>query len=567
MTPFAAGGGASAVPSDIEIAQRARLRPIIDVAAELGLGPDDLDLYGKYKAKVTLEVTQRPPRGRLVLVTGINPTAAGEGKTTTAVGMTQALRRIGQNAALCIREPSLGPVFGVKGGAAGGGYAQVIPMEDINLHFTGDFHAISSAHALLSAMLDNHLHQGNALGVDPRRITWPRTIDMNDRALRDCVIGLGGAANGVPREERFVIIPASEVMAILALATSPDDLEARLARIIVGSTVGAERKPVRARDLGASGAMALLLKDALRPNLVQTLEGGPAFVHAGPFGNIAHGCNSVLATRTALALADVVVTEAGFGSDLGAEKFFDIKCRIAGLKPQAAVLVATVRALKLNGGAGKAELRHEDVGALERGLPNLEKHIENVRQFGVPLVVAVNRFVTDSDRELQMVADCAQRAGVRVALNEVWEKGGAGGEELAREVVELLEGGTANFQPLYDASLPIRAKVDAIVRKVYGGDGADFSPKAERTIDYLESIGLGDTPVCMAKTQYSLTDDATRLGRPRDFRITVNELYPAAGAGFVVAQAGDIMTMPGLPKEPAAQRMAIHSDGSIVGLF
>jgi formate--tetrahydrofolate ligase len=567
MTPFAAGGGASAVPSDIEIAQRARLRPIIDVAAELGLGPDDLDLYGKYKAKVTLEVTQRPPRGRLVLVTGINPTAAGEGKTTTAVGMTQALRRIGQNAALCIREPSLGPVFGVKGGAAGGGYAQVIPMEDINLHFTGDFHAISSAHALLSAMLDNHLHQGNALGVDPRRITWPRTIDMNDRALRDCVIGLGGAANGVPREERFVIIPASEVMAILALATSPDDLEARLARIIVGSTVGAERKPVRARDLGASGAMALLLKDALRPNLVQTLEGGPAFVHAGPFGNIAHGCNSVLATRTALALADVVVTEAGFGSDLGAEKFFDIKCRIAGLKPQAAVLVATVRALKLNGGAGKAELRHEDVGALERGLPNLEKHIENVRQFGVPLVVAVNRFVTDSDRELQMVADCAQRAGVRVALNEVWEKGGAGGEELGREVIELLDGGTANFQPLYDASLPIREKVDAIVRKVYGGDGADFSPKAERTIDYLEAIGLGDTPVCMAKTQYSLTDDATRLGRPRDFRITVNELYPAAGAGFVVAQAGDIMTMPGLPKEPAAQRMAIHSDGSIVGLF
>jgi formate--tetrahydrofolate ligase len=567
MTPFAAGGGASAVPSDIEIAQRARLRPIIDVAAELGLGPDDLDLYGKYKAKVTLEVTQRPPRGRLVLVTGINPTAAGEGKTTTAVGMTQALRRIGQNAALCIREPSLGPVFGVKGGAAGGGYAQVIPMEDINLHFTGDFHAISSAHALLSAMLDNHLHQGNALGVDPRRITWPRTIDMNDRALRDCVIGLGGAANGVPREERFVIIPASEVMAILALATSPDDLEARLARIIVGSTVGAERKPVRARDLGASGAMALLLKDALRPNLVQTLEGGPAFVHAGPFGNIAHGCNSVLATRTALALADVVVTEAGFGSDLGAEKFFDIKCRIAGLKPQAAVLVATVRALKLNGGAGKAELRHEDVGALERGLPNLEKHIENVRQFGVPLVVAVNRFVTDSDRELQMVADYAQRAGMRVALNEVWEKGGAGGEELGREVIELLDGGTANFQPLYDASLPIREKVDAIVRKVYGGDGADFSPKAERTIDYLEAIGLGDTPVCMAKTQYSLTDDATRLGRPRDFRITVNELYPAAGAGFVVAQAGDIMTMPGLPKEPAAQRMAIHSDGSIVGLF
>jgi len=566
MTP-SAGGSASAVPSDIEIAQRATLRPIVDVAAELGLGPDDLDLYGKYKAKVTLEVTQRPPRGRLVLVTGINPTAAGEGKTTTAVGMTQALRRLGHHAALCIREPSLGPVFGMKGGAAGGGYAQVIPMEDINLHFTGDFHAISSAHSLLSAMLDNHLHQGNALGVDPRRITWPRTIDMNDRALRDCVIGLGGVANGVVREERFVIIPASEVMAILALATGPQDLEARLSRIIVASTAGAERKPVRAGDLGASGAMALLLRDALRPNLVQTLEGGPAFVHAGPFGNIAHGCNSVLATRTALALADIVVTEAGFGSDLGAEKFFDIKCRFAGLEPEAAVLVATVRALKLNGGARKSELRHEDLGALERGLPNLEKHIDNVRQFGVPVIVALNRFVTDSDRELEMVADCARRAGVPVALNEVWEKGGAGGEELARGVVELLAGGTARFQPLYDAALPIRDKIDAIVRKVYGGDGADYAPKAERTIDYLESIGLGGTPVCMAKTQYSLTDDATRFGRPTGFRITVNEVYPAAGAGFVVAQAGDIMTMPGLPKEPAAQRMAIHPDGSIVGLF
>ena len=566
MTP-SAGGSASAVPSDIEIAQRATLRPIVDVAAELGLGPDDLDLYGKYKAKVTLEVTQRPPRGRLVLVTGINPTAAGEGKTTTAVGMTQALRRLGHDAALCIREPSLGPVFGMKGGAAGGGYAQVIPMEDINLHFTGDFHAISSAHSLLSAMLDNHLHQGNALGVDPRRITWPRTIDMNDRALRDCVIGLGGVANGVVREERFVIIPASEVMAILALATGPQDLEARLSRIIVASTAGAERKPVRAGDLGASGAKALLLRDALRPNLVQTLEGGPAFVHAGPFGNIAHGCNSVLATRTALALADIVVTEAGFGSDLGAEKFFDIKCRFAGLEPEAAVLVATVRALKLNGGARKSELRHEDLGALERGLPNLEKHIDNVRQFGVPVIVALNRFVTDSDRELEMVADCARRAGVPVALNEVWEKGGAGGEELARGVVELLAGGTARFQPLYDAALPIRDKIDAIVRKVYGGDGADYAPKAERTIDYLESIGLGGTPVCMAKTQYSLTDDATRFGRPTGFRITVNEVYPAAGAGFVVAQAGDIMTMPGLPKEPAAQRMAIHPDGSIVGLF
>jgi formate--tetrahydrofolate ligase len=555
------------VPSDIEIAQQATLRPIVDVAAELGLGADDLDLYGKYKAKISLDVAERPARGKLVLVTGINPTAAGEGKTTTAVGVTQALRRIGHNATLCIREPSLGPVFGMKGGAAGGGYAQVLPMEDINLHFTGDFHAISSAHALLAAMLDNHLHQGNALGIDPRRITWPRTIDMNDRALRDCVIGLGGVANGVVREERFVIIPASEVMAIVALATGPADLEQRLGRIIVGSTAGADRRPVRASDLKAAGAMAMLLKDAIRPNLVQTLEGGPAFVHAGPFGNIAHGCNSVLATRSALSLSDVVVTEAGFGSDLGAEKFFDIKCRFGGLDPQAAVLVATVRALKLNGGAGKNSLKSEDLGALERGLPNLERHIENVRQFGVPVVVGINRFTTDSDRELQMVAECAERTGARVALNEVWEKGGEGGIELARAIMALLDEGKSNFAPIYSTDAPIREKIDTIVQKVYGGDGADYSAKADRSIRYLESIGLGTTPVCMAKTQYSLTDDATRLGRPRGFRITVNEVYPVAGAGFVVAQAGDIMTMPGLPKEPAAERMAIRPDGSIVGLF
>jgi formate--tetrahydrofolate ligase len=561
------GGLLGHVPSDIEIAQNAKLRPIVDVASELGLGADDLDLYGKYKAKIGLDIAERPARGQLVLVTGINPTAAGEGKTTTAVGMTQALRRIGQNATLCIREPSLGPVFGVKGGAAGGGYAQVIPMEDINLHFTGDFHAISSAHALLAAMLDNHLHQGNALGLDARRITWPRTIDMNDRALRDIVIGLGGVANGVAREDRFVIIPASEVMAILALATSPADLEQRLGNIIVGSTAGSDRRPVRASDLKASGAMALLLKDAIRPNLVQTLEGGPAFVHAGPFGNIAHGCNSILATRSALSLSDVVVTEAGFGSDLGAEKFFDIKCRFGGLDPRAAVLVATVRALKLNGGAHKTSLQREDLGALERGLPNLERHIENVRQFGVPVVVAVNRFTSDSDRELQMVADCAERTGARVALNEVWEKGGEGGIELSHAVMSMLAEGKSAFAPIYDAKAPIREKIDAIVRKVYGGDGADYTPKAERSIQYLESIGLGATPVCMAKTQYSLTDDASRLGRPRGFRITVNEVYPAAGAGFVVAQAGDIMTMPGLPKEPAAERMAIRPDGSIVGLF
>ncbi len=555
------------VPSDIEIAQQATLRPITDVAGEIGLGADDLDLYGKYKAKIGLEIATQPARGKLVLVTGINPTTAGEGKTTTAVGLTQALRRIGANATLCIREPSLGPVFGMKGGAAGGGYAQVLPMEDINLHFTGDFHAISSAHALLSAMVDNHLNQGNALGIDPRRITWPRTIDMNDRALRDCVIGLGGVGNGVVREERWVIIPASEVMAIVALAASPADLEQRLGRIIIGSTAGPDRRPVRAADIRAAGAMAMLLKDAIRPNLVQTLEGGPAFVHAGPFGNIAHGCNSILATRAALALSDVVVTEAGFGSDLGAEKFFDIKCRFGGLDPKAAVLVATVRALKLNGGAHKSALQKADVGALERGLPNLERHIENVRQFGVPVIVGVNRFTSDSDRELKLVVECAERAGARVAMNEVWEKGGEGGVELARELMTMLGEDTARFAPIYPTTAPIRDKIDTIVKKVYGGDGADYSPKAERSIAYLESIGLGDTPVCMAKTQYSLTDDATVFGRPTGFRITVNEVYPAAGAGFVVAQAGDIMTMPGLPKEPAAERMAIHPDGSIVGLF
>jgi formate--tetrahydrofolate ligase len=555
------------VPSDIEIAQQAKPRPIVDVAADLGLAADAIDLYGKFKAKVPLSLASRPPRGRLVLVTGINPTAAGEGKTTTAVGLAQALRRLGKNATLCIREPSLGPVFGMKGGAAGGGYSQVLPMEDINLHFTGDFHAISSAHALLCAMLDNHLHQGNALRIDPRRITWPRTIDMNDRALRDCVIGLGGVANGVVREDRWVIIPASEVMAIVALASDMSDLETRLGRIIVGATAGADRKPIRAADLKASGAMALLLKDAIRPNLVQTLEGGPAFVHAGPFGNIAHGCNSIVATKTALALSDIVVTEAGFGSDLGAEKFFDIKCRIGGLKPEVGVLVATVRALKLNGGAHKNELRNEDLAALERGLPNLEKHIENVRQFGVPVIVAVNRFVSDSERELRVVADRAQAAGAQVAMADVWEKGGAGGETLGRAVIQSLEHGKSAYAPLYAATLPIRQKIDTIVKKVYGGAGADFTTKAERTIDYLESIGLGDTPVCIAKTQYSMTDDATILGRPSGFRITVNEVFPAAGAGFVVAQAGDIMTMPGLPKEPAAERMAVRPDGSIVGLF
>ncbi|MGA0920617.1 MAG: formate--tetrahydrofolate ligase [Gemmatimonadaceae bacterium] len=555
------------VPSDIAIAQAATLRPITDVAAEIGLGPDDLDLYGKYKAKVALELTTRPAKGKLVIVTAINPTAAGEGKTTTSVGLAQALRKIGTNAVLCIREPSLGPVFGVKGGAAGGGYAQVLPMDDINLHFTGDFHAISSAHALLSAMLDNHLQQGNALNIDPRRITWPRTIDMNDRALRKVIIGLGGASEGVVREERFVIIPASEIMAIVALATSAADLEERLGNIIVGSTYGADRKPVYARDLKAHGAMAMLLKDAIRPNLVQTLEGGPAFVHAGPFGNIAHGCNSILATRAALAVGDVVVTEAGFGSDLGAEKFFDIKCRFGGIKPEAAVLVATIRALKMNGGAKKTELANEDLAALRRGVVNLEHHIANVRQFGMELVVAINRFGTDTDAEIAIVREAAEKAGARVALCEVFAKGGAGGEALAREVLDILEGGKSTYAPLYDSAKPIKEKIDTIVKKVYGGEGADYSAKAERAIAYLESIGLGNTPICMAKTQYSLSDDATKLGRPSGFRVTVNDVYPVAGAGFVVAQCGEIMTMPGLPKAPAAERMAILPDGAITGLF
>jgi len=555
------------VPSDIEIAQRARMRPITDVAADLGLAPDELDLYGKYKAKISLDVSQRPTRGRLVLVTGINPTAAGEGKSTTLVGLAQAMRRIGSNAVMCMREPSLGPVFGIKGGAAGGGYAQVVPMQDINLHFTGDFHAIATAHGLLSALLDNHLTQGNTLDIDPRRITWPRTVDMNDRALRQAVIGLGGVANGVPREERWVIVPASEIMAVVALASSREDLEARLARIIVGSTSGATRKPVRAGDLKAVGAMSLLLQDAIRPNLVQTLEGGPALLHAGPFGNIAHGCNSIIATKTGLALADVVLTEAGFGSDLGAEKFFDIKCRFGTLNPEVAVLVATVRALKMNGGANKKDLSTENLGALEKGLPNLQRHIENVKQFGVPVIVAVNRFTSDTDAELAMVADYASKQGVCASVNDVWAKGGAGGEDLAREVLSALDRGGSKYKPLYDTALPIRDKIDTIVRKVYGGDGADYSAKAARTIEYLESIGLGNTPVCMAKTQYSFTDDPTRLGRPTGFRITINEVYPSAGAGFVVAQAGDIMTMPGLPKEPAAEHMAVKPDGSIVGLF
>src|SRR3954462_10190485 len=543
------------------------MRPIADVAAEIGLGLDDLDLYGKYKAKIPIELAERPIKGRLVLVTAVNPTPAGEGKSTVTVGLTQAFKRLGKNALMCLREASLGPFFGVKGGAAGGGPSQVLPMEDINLHFTGDFHAISSAHALLAALIDNHLQQGNPLNIDPRRITWPRTIDMNDRALRKAIIGLGGVGDGVVREEKWVIIPASEIMAIMALASSRKDLEERLGNIIIGSTAGKERKPIRARDLKAQGAMTLLLKDAIRPNIVQTLEGGPALVHCGPFGNIAHGCNSVLATRAALALADIVVTEAGFGSDLGAEKFFDIKCRFAGLNPEAAVLVCTIRSLKMQGGMPKKTLTAENLKALEAGLGNLEKHIDNVHQYGVPLVVALNRVTSDTDAELKMVLDFCKRLNVPVALTEVWAKGGAGGEALAKELLALLDKKGAEYRPLYPLDLPIREKIETIVKKVYGGDGVDYAPAAERQIDYLESIGLGQTPVCIAKTQYSLTDDPTVLGRPTGFRITINEVWGAAGAGFVVARAGDIMTMPGLPPEPAAERMAIKEGGEIVGLF
>lgn len=554
------------VPSDIEIAQRATLRPIVDVASDLGLEPSELVRYGDFMAKVRLAAAAgRPRRGRLVLVTGINPTAAGEGKSTCLVGVAQALRRLRHDAIMCMREPSLGPVFGIKGGAAGGGYAQVVPMEDINLHFTGDFHAITSAHNLLSAMLDNHLHHGNALRVDLRQITWPRTIDMNDRALRQIVIGLGGSTGGVPREERFVITPASEIMAVMALAKDPPDLEERLARIIVAANV--DKQPVRARDLNAQGAMTLLLKDALQPNLVQTLEGGPAFVHCGPFGNIAHGCNSVIATDLALRLGDIVLTEAGFGADLGAEKFFDIKCRGAGLEPEAAIIVATVRALKLHGGSSKDRLSQPDPAAVERGFANLERHVRNLKKFGVPVVVASNRFVADSADEIAVITRGCAAMGVPVALTEVWEKGGAGGTELAEVVLELLKNGKARFKPLYDVKLPIKEKVTLIAREIYGAAAVEFTPKADRAARQLAEFGLGETPVCMAKTQYSFSDDPSLLGAPSNFRIAVRDIYPSAGAGFVVALAGEIMTMPGLGKVPAAERMAVRPDGTIEGLF
>ncbi len=556
----------STIPSDIEIAQAAKLRPIKDVASEIGLEDHELIGYGSNKAKVHLDALEtRERRGRLVLVTGMSPSAAGEGKSTVAVGVAQALRRLGKQAVVCLREPSLGPVFGIKGGAAGGGYSQVVPMEDINLHFTGDFHAISSAHNLLAAMMDNHLHWGNALGLDQRRITWPRTMDMNDRALRDINVGLGGPLGGIPRQDRFVITPASEVMAIMALSRSFDDLEERLSRIIVGLT--RDRAPVRARDLDAPGAMAMLLRDALQPNLVQTLEGGPAFVHCGPFGNIAHGCNSVVATELALRLGDIVITEAGFGSDLGAEKFFDIKCRSAGFEPEAVVITATVRAIKLNGGADKNELTTPDPAAVERGFANLARHIRNVKQFGVPAVVALNRFVSDSQEELDLITQGCVDEGAGVEMCEVWEKGGEGGIAVAEALLGLLDKGDAAFTPIYDVALPIAEKIETIARKVYGADGVDMAPAALRMAQQCEGFGLGETPVCIAKTQYSFSDDQTKLGAPTGFRITIRDIYPSAGAGFVVALAGDIMTMPGLSRTPAAVRMRVTKEGKFEGLF
>jgi formate--tetrahydrofolate ligase len=554
------------VPSDIAIAQAAKLRPIADVAAEVGLGPQEILPYGRYKAKISAEaIASRKPKGQLVLVTGINPTPAGEGKSTVTVGVSQALRRLGKKVVVCIREPSLGPVFGVKGGAAGGGYAQVVPMDEINLHFTGDFHAITSAHNLLSAMLDNHLHQGNALGIDPRRITWPRTMDMNDRALRSMVISLGGINAGPIREERFVIVPGSEIMAILALATDLADLEARIGRIIVGLT--RDRKPVTAADLKAAGAMTLLLKDAILPNLVQTLEGGPALVHCGPFGNIAHGCNSIVATRLGLSLGEIVLTEAGFGADLGAEKFFDIKARFGNLKPEVAVVVATVRALKMNGGVKKEGLSKEDVPALRRGLVNLEAHVKNVQKFGVPVVVALNRFTSDADEELTTVLEAVDNWGARAALSEVWARGGEGGEAVAREILAALDEKKAAFKPIYEVTSPIKEKIETIAREIYGAGGVDYTAAAEKNIAQCESMGLGQTPVCIAKTQYSFSDDPAKLGRPTGFRLTIRDVYPSAGAGFVVALAGDIMTMPGLPKVPAAESIRVLPDGTIEGLF
>ena len=552
--------------TDIEIAQEAQLLPIRTVAERAGLSEEELEYYGKYKAKIALSPEHAAqPYGKLVLVTAITPTPAGEGKTTTTIGLADGLRRLGKKVVVALREPSLGPVFGIKGGAAGGGYAQVVPMEDINLHFTGDFHAIGAANNLLCAMLDNHIFQGNALDIDPERITLRRCVDMNDRQLRCIEDGLGGGKNGVPRKDGFDITVASEVMAVLCLADSLSDLKARLARIVVGYTRAG--KPVTAGDLKAAGAMCALLKDAIKPNLVQTLEGTPAIVHGGPFANIAHGCNSVAATRTALRLGDYAVTEAGFGSDLGAEKFLDIKCRAAGLRPSAVVIVATVRALKMHGGLAKTELAQEDLGALERGLPNLLRHISVMTGvYGLPAVVAVNRFPTDTDAEIALIMEKCRALGVNVALSTVWAEGGKGGEALAREVVALCER-PSDFRYCYDTALSVKEKIDAVVTRVYGGDGADYTPEAEEQIASLTALGFGALPVCIAKTQYSFSDDSTKLGAPEGFRITVRNVRVSAGAGFLVVLTGTILTMPGLPKVPAAAKIDVNEAGVITGLF
>ena len=554
--------------TDIQIAQEAVMQPITKVAEKLGINEDELELYGRYKAKFSDELLKRiegNPEGKLVLVTAINPTPAGEGKTTTTVGLGEAMGLLGKKAVIALREPSLGPCFGVKGGAAGGGYAQVVPMEDLNLHFTGDFHAITSANNLLAAMLDNHIMQGNALGIDPNQVVWKRCLDMNDRALRNIVIGLGKKTDGVVREDHFIITVASEIMAILCLANDMTDLKDRLGRIIVAYTY--DGKPVTAAELKAVGSMAALLKDALRPNLIQTIENTPAIVHGGPFANIAHGCNSVRATKAALKLSDIVITEAGFGADLGAEKFFDIKCRKAGLKPDAVVLVATVRALKYNGGIPKAELAKEDLAALKRGIVNLEKHIENLQQYGVPVVVTLNRFTEDTDAELTFVREFCEARGCDFALSEVWAKGGEGGIALARRVLATLEEKESRFAPIYPDEMPLKEKIETVCKKIYGASGVIFDPGAEKMLVKLTELGFGSLPVCMAKTQYSLSDDPGKLGRPTDYSVTVREVYVSAGAGFVVALTGTIMTMPGLPKSPAAERIDVDADGVIDGLF
>lgn len=554
--------------TDIQIAQEATLMPIKEVAAKLNIKEDDLELYGKYKAKLSsgfMEKIKENEDGKLVLVTAINPTPAGEGKTTTSVGLGQALGLLGKKSAIALREPSLGPCFGIKGGAAGGGYAQVVPMEDLNLHFTGDFHAITSANNLLAAMLDNHIQQGNVLGIDPRQVTWKRCVDMNDRALRNIVIGLGRKVDGVVREDHFIITVASEIMAILCLANDMEDLKERLGKIVVAYNYDGD--PVTAKELKAVGAMAALLKDALKPNLIQTLEHTPAFVHGGPFANIAHGCNSVQATKMALKLCDIVVTEAGFGADLGAEKFFDIKCRKSGLKPDAVVLVATVRALKYNGGVAKADLAEENIEALGKGIVNLEKHIENLKKFGVPIIVTLNQFITDTEAELDYIRKFCEERECDFALSQVWEKGGEGGLELANAVLNTLETKESHFKPLYDLDLSITEKIRTIATEIYGADDIKLSAAAKKSLALIEAQGFGDLPICMAKNQYSLSDDATKLGRPRGFDITISDMYVSAGAGFIVALTGDIMTMPGLPKKPAAESIDVDENGMITGLF